>query len=281
MLPTVWALLPAVCVQVWWYGVPVLATVFTVIVLCYALECVVALVRKQALGGAVSDGSTLVTALLLGLAVTPNCSPWQLGLGAVFAIVVAKHCYGGLGRNVFNPAMVGYAAVLISFPGTMAVWPDPLMVDGMSSATPLADARIVARGGPSSPLTDAWIWINAAYALGGAWLLWRRMIPLALPLAVIAGVVIGSVGFATASLETTMAHLFAGATFACAFFIATDPVSAVREPWSRWPYGLLIGLIIVVIREHGSYPDGVAFAVLLANALAPLMDRLVTKVRYE
>ncbi len=283
MLPTVWALLPALVVQTYWYGAAVLTTVLGVLLVCWVFECLVASVQRRTISTVFRDGSTVVTAVLLGLAVTPQCEPGHVIVGALFAIVVAKHCYGGVGRNLFNPAMVGYAAMLVSFPAVMAVWPVPDMhsVDGVSSATPLALARDVARGGAFGLTTTAWVWINAAYLSGGLWLWWRGVIRAVVPLCVLVGVAIGVALFGTASIESLGHHLASGATFACAFFIATDPVSCARELGARWLYGILIGVLTVLIREHGGYPDGVAFAVLLANAVAPLLDRAVSRWRYS
>jgi Na+-translocating ferredoxin:NAD+ oxidoreductase subunit D len=297
MLPVMLALIPAVMVQVWLFGFDVIVTVLVAITSALVIEALVLRWRNLPVRAALADGSAAVTGALLGLAVAPQLGTLELLVGVAFAIAVAKHCYGGLGRNLFNPAMAGYALLIVSFPAAIAVWPvpgllesavdgmvgaagldvDALSIDGISAATPLDTARASARGASATAHvahTHAWMWVNAAWLVGGIGLLAHRTITWLIPASVVAGIVlVAGVLWATAGGATPWVHLSSGASMACAFFIATDPVSAPRDKRALLVYGMMIGAITVLIREYGAYPDGVAFAVLLANSCAPLLDR--------
>jgi electron transport complex protein RnfD len=230
----------------------------------------------------------------------------------LFAIVIAKHLYGGLGQNLFNPAMVGYVVVLISFPKAMTAWlpPESIAVhtldlwqvlvtimtgnlpaeiswDAITAATPLDTIRTSVASGQMieearrAPVFGdfgglGWEWIANWYAVGGLWLLWRRVISWQVPVTMIGSVlVLGTVGWLTdpGANPAPLQHLFSGALIIGAFFIATDPVSGCTTTRGRLLFGAGVGVITLVIRRWGGYPDGVAFAVLLMNMAAPLIDR--------
>jgi electron transport complex protein RnfD len=223
-------------------------------------------------------------------------------------MLFGKHLYGGLGHNPFNPAMVGYAALIVSFPLLMSHWPSPgaapawidvinvkfspLLssatgsVDMLSGATALDSFKF--RGAltiAEAWQADAgfgvfagigWEWINGGFLLGGIYLLATRVIPPMAPLGMLAGLTICAVLFydsgSSQSLGSPLFHLFSGATMLGAFFIVTDPVSSPDTKRGLWLFGLGVGVIVFIIRSIGAYPDGVAFAVLLMNALVPLLD---------
>jgi len=254
-------------------------------------EALVLVLRKRNLAFYLKDYSALVTAVLLGLCIPPS-SPWWLGVtGMFFAIVIAKHLYGGLGQNLFNPAMVAYAVLLIAFPIEMTNWVIPLGVehdiDAFTGATAL-DLFRNERGGMLIhefwSQTSAfgtfsgigWEWVNAGFLLGGLLLLYKRIIAWQIPLAMLSSLVLLSAlfydGGSSVSGGSPLMHLFGGGTMLCAFFIATDPVTASTTPRGRLIYGALIGIVTYVIRVWGAYPDGIAFAVLLGNFAAPLID---------
>jgi len=230
----------------------------------------------------------------------------------LFAIVVAKHLYGGLGQNMFNPAMVGYAVVLISFPQVMALWLPPRSIashsltfgemlntiftgslslglswDTISEATPLdairislASGRMVSEARQSPVFGDfgglGWEWIANLYALGGFWLLYRRIISWHVPVMMIGSVVaLGLVAYLVdpGSSPVPLQHVFSGALVLGAFFIATDPVTCCTSNRGRLIFGVGVGIITLSIRSWGGYPDGVAFGILLMNMAAPLIDR--------
>jgi electron transport complex protein RnfD len=257
----------------------------------------------------------LVTAALLAFAL-PSLTPWWVtATGSLFAVVVAKHLYGGLGFNVFNPAMVGYVVVLIAFPMDMNLWvaprmgdidyinltvlqtitftltgslPDALTFDAISRATPLdamqsglRNLHTYAEVRTNPMMGDfggrGWEWIGNFFAFGGFWLLIKKIIRWQIPAGVFAGLLIPAglmYMIDPGSNASPGFHLFSGATILCAFFIATDPVSAATSPKGRFVYGCGIGLLIFIIRKWGSYADGVAFAILLMNMATPAIDYL-------
>jgi electron transport complex protein RnfD len=228
------------------------------------------------------------------------------------AVLLGKHVYGGLGYNPFNPAMVGYAVLLISFPVAMTRWPligaeldwptlarltvhsfyagvppPDLSWDAWTGATALDVLRTGLRqrltmqeiraGGPFGALGAAgWVSINLAALAGGLFLLRRGIVRWQIPTAVLAGIAVpAALGHALdpGSHPGAVFHLLSGATMLGAFFIATDPVSAASSDRGRLIYGAGIGILTWVIRRWGSYPDGLAFAVLLMNLAVPLIDR--------
>ncbi|SFV85593.1 Electron transport complex protein RnfD [hydrothermal vent metagenome] len=214
-------------------------------------------------------------------------------MGVAFAIIFGKQLYGGLGNNPFNPAMLGYAFLLISYPLQMTTWAGDFVtlsqtfdvifnlntVDALSGATRLDDVKTqLALGKIISELSvhsTAQAWINAGFLLGGLYLLIRRVIFWHIPVAFLSGIIITASLLSLGDIEHYLPiqnHLMLGATMLGAFFIATDPVSACTTPKGRLIYGFLIGMLIVIIRTFGNYPDGVAFAVLLINITVPLID---------
>ncbi|MEM9404084.1 MAG: RnfABCDGE type electron transport complex subunit D, partial [Pseudomonadota bacterium] len=239
---------------------------------------------------------------------------WVTATASVFAIVVAKHLYGGVGFNVFNPAMAGYVVVLIAYPMSLNLWtaprmgdidynhpgfyetvsylltgslPDYLGIDAVSRATPL---DVVKSGLNNLQTFDelrayslmgdfggrGWEWIGNFIAIGGAWLLLKKVIRWHIPFGVLAGLLVpaGLFYFLEPNIHASPGfHLFSGGAILCAFFIATDPVSAATSERGRLIYGFGIGLLIYAIRRWGSYADGVAFAVLLMNMAVPLIDQ--------
>lgn len=304
------ALLPVAAVHVALHGpglVLQLAICGPTALLC---EAVALRARRRDPWPALRDGSVLVTAALLALSVPPLLPWWIAAFGTAIAVLLGKHVYGGLGRNPFNPAMVGYAVLLVSFPLEMTRWPPPgagwfdLARDTLSAfysgQTPAAatwDAYTGAtaldqlRSGLGQRYTMQEIfagpafgriggagaqWLNAAALLGGAYLVLRGIVRWHIPVAVLAGIAVPAALMhavdAGAHASATF-QLFSGATMLGAFFIATDPVSAATSERGRLIYGAGIGMLTWLIRTWGAYPDGLAFAVLLMNVSVPLLDR--------
>ncbi len=291
------ATLPGLLALFYLFGAGVLFNVLWCMLLAVAMEAACLRLRGKPVVFFLRDGSALVTGLLLGLAL-PSLSPWWLGLtGMVFAIVVAKHLYGGLGSNPFNPAMIAYALLLVSFPAEMTRWPSDLRspelwlswqafngrlpsLDGLTGATPLDAFRQAAqRGSASAPLSvHGWAGVNAAFMLGGLYLLARRIISWHIPVAMLGTLAVLSAAFhlyQPVRFADPVFHLLSGAAMLGAFFIATDPVTAATSRRGQWVYGAGIGLLVFIIRTWGGYPDAVAFAVLLMNLAAPTIDHLV------
>ena len=295
------SLLPVIAVSTWLFGLRVLIHLAVAVATAVFAEAVIMRLRQRPVVRALADGSAAVTALLLALCLPPIAPLWVTGVGVLFAIVVAKHLYGGLGHNLFNPAMAGYVVVLIAFPAQLSQWPVPhdpfaggmspievgVMGDAVTGATPLDSLRtLVVSGDPvasamaASPLFGLFpsgisALLSLAWLAGGVLLLitgsvqWR--IPLTL-LAVFSLFALLSGWLEPARHAGLLYHLFSGGVIAAAFFIATDPVSAATTPRGQLVYAAGIGLLIYLIRGWGGYPDGVAFAVLLMNIAAPLID---------
>ncbi len=315
MQQVLYALVPAALAHVWYFGPGLIFNLIVASVFCVASEALMMRIRGRQPETALADYSAIVTAALLAFAL-PSLTPWWVtATGSVFAIVVAKHLYGGLGFNVFNPAMAGYVVILIAFPMHVNLWvaprmgdidyqflttmqtlqytltgmlPESLTFDAVSRATPLdamqsglRNLRTYAEVRTNPVMGDfggrGWEWIGNFFAFGGLWLLLKKIIRWQIPLGVLAGLLIPA-GIMYAIDSSTHAspgfHLFGGATILCAFFIATDPVSAATSPKGRLVYGLGIGLLIYTIRRWGAYADGVAFAVLLMNMATPAIDYL-------
>ena len=288
MFQVLLALVPVAGVQVYLYGPRLLVLLAVACVAALSCEALALALRRRDPQPSLRDGSVLVTAALLALAVPPTLPLWLLAFGVAIAVLIAKHAYGGLGQNPFNPAMVGYAVLLVSFPLEMTRWPAPgAEWDAMTGATALDTLRTGLRqsytmqeilSGPAFGQVGATggEWINVAALAGGLYLLARGIIRWHIPAAMLAGLAIPA---ALANLFDPGAHagaafhLAAGATMLGAFFIATDPVSAATSDRGRLLYGAGIGALTWVIRTWGGFPDGVAFAVLLMNLAVPLIDR--------
>ncbi len=258
--------------------------------------------RKRPVLFFLKDLSALVTAALLALALPPLGPWWLTVLGTLIAIIFAKQLFGGLGNNPFNPAMVAYALLLVSLPLYMTTrWASPdfslsiadtlavifagqTPIDGATGATPLDVykldiARLTATEVLQSPVFGNWVaegWdvANLAFLAGGGLLLWKRIITWHIPASLLGALAVMALLFSgDADVRTPIdLHLFAGATMLGAFFIATDPVSAATSNRGKLVYGAGIGVLIYLIRTWGNYPDAVAFAVLLMNFAAPLID---------
>lgn len=309
MRQVIYATVPGIAIMTHFFGWATLINIVLAVLVAVGCEAAVLTLRKKPIAFYLKDYSAVVTALLLALAIPPT-SPWWLTLiGVAFAIVIAKHLYGGLGMNPFNPAMIGYVLLLISFPKEMTTWLpasgvqdniaalNPLQslqmvftgqisgIDSFSGATPLDTFKTYA-GQPemldSNPVLNGlmagfgWEWVNMAFLLGGLYLIWRKIITWHIPVSMLAAIFFLSGFFNTAvdadNYGSILFHLFSGGTMLGAFFIATDPVTAATSNKGKLVYGAGIGILIYVIRSWGGYPDAVAFSVLLMNLAAPTID---------
>lgn len=294
------ALIPGLLALVWFFGVGVLIHTLLAVVTALAAEALMLRLRGRPVRPFLTDGSALLTGLLLGLALPPLAPWWIPVIGAALALILGKHLYGGLGYNPFNPAMVGYVILLIAFPAEMIRWMPadgngPALdvifadapVDGVTGATALDTVRTelglqrtleeIAFDAPGIGDLGAagWEWVNLGFLLGGVWLMYRRRIDWRIPAGMLGALFIVALFFHLFDADRypgPLFHLFSGAAMLGAFFIATDPVSAATTPKGRLIYGVGIGLIVYLIRAWGGYPDGVAFAVLLMNMAAPALD---------
>ncbi|HBC55640.1 MAG TPA: electron transport complex subunit RsxD [Gammaproteobacteria bacterium] len=303
------ALIPGACALVWFFGVGIIINCVIAIMVAMLTEAVCLLLRQRSITTSLSDGSVLVTAMLLGLALPPTSPWWMTATGTAFAVLFGKHLYGGLGSNPFNPAMLGYVLLLISFPREMTAWLPPrelasvsltqfdmakgiftgdfgFALDAITSATPLDSYRI--QSSLELPETEiyqrsefgrfggyGWEWVNFGFLFGGLWLIHQRIIGWQIPFSLLGTLAICSLIANVVEPKLyldVLTHLFSGATMIAAFFIATDPVTASTTVKGRLIYGASIGLLIFIIRTWGGYPDAVAFAVLLLNMAVPMID---------
>jgi electron transport complex protein RnfD len=312
MLLVVLALIPGYLAYIWFFGWGVIINSVLCVVTALLCEAGVLRLRQRPLWPYLTDGSALVTALLLALALPPILPWWLAVLATMFAIVLAKHLYGGLGYNPFNPAMIGYAILLIAFPRYMTAWlpargeqlslslldnlrynflgqlPGDTSYDALTQATPLDTLHIQLGLGKSvseiqtsfhqfSGLFGAgWDWVSLMFLVGGLFLIYKRVIGWQIPLSMLLSIaLLSAIAWLTYpdSNPNPLFHLFGGASMLGAFFIATDPVTASTTPRGRLIYGAGVGIITYVIRTWGGYPDGVAFGVLLMNLAAPTIDQ--------
>jgi electron transport complex protein RnfD len=290
MLAVLQALAPGLLLQCALYGSGPARNVVLAAAACIGAEAAALHLRGRPPAAAWRDGSALVTALLLAGSLPPQVSAHVVVTGGVFAILLGKQAFGGLGENPFNPAMVGYVVVLLAYPGDLAHWPAPAWtadVDAWTGATALdvykhrgallpseLAAAHAAFGGAGGAGTE---WVNAAWLCGGAWLLGRRVITWHAPAGMLAALALSAAlgyrGDSAASLGSPLLHLFAGGTMLAAFFVVTDPVSGPASRRGQFVFGAGVGLLTFAIRAFGAHADGIAFAVLLMNAATPLIDR--------
>ncbi|MDP2827477.1 MAG: RnfABCDGE type electron transport complex subunit D [Sulfuricellaceae bacterium] len=308
MLKVLGALLPAIAAYVYFFGPAILVSLLLASGAALATEAAVLRLRNYSMRVYLTDGSALVTAWLLALSIPPLAPWWLVVVGTVFGMLVAKHLYGGLGNNLFNPAMVGFAALMISFPSHMTHWlaPDALAqvhwsfgqqmdfmfgglptLDAVTMATPLdtLKTQLMLEHGLSEIKKTELIFsalsgkgteiIALFYLLGGLFLWQQRIISWHIPLSFLAGMSLlaGVLHLLDAErYASPLFHVFAGGTLLAAFFIATDYVTSPTTPMGKLIFGAGIGICAYVIRVFGGYPDGVAFAVLFLNSAVPLID---------
>lgn len=307
------ALAPATAFAFWMYGWPAIDLFLITVGSCAFFELLCQ--RLRGLPSTVGDGSALLTGWLLALTLPP-WAPWWIGVvGAFIAIVIGKAVFGGLGQNLFNPAMVARVALLISFPVVMTQWvvPQPItgasapgfveglqttfgaanIPDGVTSASLLGHVKSEASRGvgaaqaltgehaPGAPwhgLRVGSLGESAALLLlaGGLYLIACGVIRWHVPAAVLAGLALPALAAHALAPDRYLAahvHLLSGAAVLGAFFIATDYVTSPNTVAGQWIFGLAIGALTWIIRTWGGYPEGMAFAVLLMNALTPVIDR--------
>jgi len=289
MLDVIIALLPAMGVSFYLFGLNAVRLVVTCVVSCVATE---ALCRKMmGRNVTVTDFSAVITGILLAFNLPPALPTWMAVLGSVVAIAIAKQVFGGLGYNPFNPALIGRAVLLISFTGPMTTWTAPHVTDGTTTATPLgilaekgvyeftrADTLNFFLGNMSGCIGE----VSAlAIILGGLYMLCRKCISWHIPVSFIGTVALFSAILwwsDKANNMPPMFHLLSGGVMLGAIFMATDMVTSPVTGKGMIVFGAGCGLLTVVIRKWGDCPEGVSFAILIMNAFTPLINR-ATKPR--
>ena len=288
MWSVVLALVPAFLVSVYYFGLPVIILTAVSIGCCVLFEYLIQrfmLHQKPS----VDDGSAVVTGLLLAFNVPSNLPIWIMVVGAIVAIGIAKMPFGGLGHNPFNPALVARVTLLIAFPVQMTSWPVPTPIWGFADAvTGPTTLGLIKEGGDLTQLpsyVDMLIGqmggsfgeVSAiALLIGAAFLLWKRIITWHIPVSFIATVFIIAGIFHMANpaeYVNPMIHLLSGGLILGACFMATDMVTSPTSPWGMIVFGCGCGLLTIIIRLFGAYPEGVSFSILLMNAVVPLINK--------
>ena len=304
------ALFPGIALYVWYYGPAILVSIAMASFTALAIEALMLRLRNRPIVPFLRDNSALLTGWLLALSIPPLAPWWLIVVGTAFAIAVAKHLYGGLGNNIFNPAMVGYAVLIISFPAQMTRWgapsglaatglgfaqqlqyiflgelPQGIGLDAVTMATPLDTLKTHLHLGESVgqvlnlPIYG-WIaghgseMVALGFLAGGIYLLIARIISWHIPIAFLGSLFLIAAVFRLANNTVYAAPLFhcvSGASILGAFFILTDPVSSPTTNKGRLIYAAGAALITYLIRVFGNFPDGVAFATLLMNMCVPLI----------
>ena len=297
MRDVILAMIPALAVSVWVYGLSVLYVTAIAVASCVLVEY---LIQKFLLKGAptISNLSAVVTGILLAFNLPVDIPWWIIVIGSVVAIGVAKMTFGGLGHNPFNPALVGRVFLLIAYPVQMTSFAQPASadyVDAFAGATPLAALKAKAIEVGDVNLLNMLAGVMpgsmgeiaaAALLVGGLYMLWRRVITWHIPVAVLGSMAVFAfvVALAQGGGEALYAlpafHLLAGGAMLGAIFMATDYVTSPMTPKGMIIYGIGIGVITMIIRQWGAYPEGMSFAILLMNAVAPLINKYVKPKRF-
>ena len=287
------ALLPAALFAVWWFGIPALLNMLVGVVFAVLGEYLWQKGMHQPITA--FDGSACITGLLLAMSMSPLLPPYMVAIGSLLAIIVAKQSMGGLGFNIFNPAHIGRAALMVSWPVAMTTWTKMADVrggvDAMTSATPLNilkmqgyDALIATFGSQSDLYWNLFIGTRNGslgetstllLLLGGLYLIWKGYVNWQVPVTMIATVAILTWIFGPAGLFTgdPVFHVMAGGLMLGAFFMATDMVTIPMTIKGQLIFAVGAGALTVLIRLVGGYPEGVCYSLLLMNAVTPLIDR--------
>lgn len=311
MLKVLLALIPGIALYVWHFGPAILVSITLASLTALATEALMLRLRNRPIAPFLKDNSALLTGWLIALSIPPLAPWWLVVIGTAFAISVSKHLYGGLGNNPFNPAMIGYAVLIISFPVQMTQWlsphglgaiqlgfidqlnyiflgvfPEGIKLDALTMATPLDTLKTQLHlDGQISEILEMPIYgrlaghgsemVAAGFLFGGLYLLASRIISWHIPV-----VYLGTL-FAVAGLfhllDSThyvepLFHWFSGAAMIGAFFILTDPITSPTTHKGKLIFAAGAGLITYLIRAFGGFPDGMAFATLLMNICVPLID---------
>ena len=295
------ALIPALLCSFYFFGLGAIAVTAVSVASCVFFEWVINKYMLKNPRPTITDGSAILTGILLAFNLPSNIPLWIVVIGALFAIGVVKMTFGGLGCNLFNPALAGRAFLLISFPVQMTTWPVPgqgfLTLDATTGATPLATMKMIAKGEASmsdlgNSLTDMLIGNTGgclgevcaiAILIGLVYLLVKRIITWHIPVSILVTVALFSGLMHLANPTTYVApqyELLSGGLLLGAVFMATDYVTSPMTHKGQLVYGVAIGLLTMVIRTWGAYPEGMSFAILIMNAFTPLINNYFKPKRF-
>ncbi len=306
------AAFPALLTHIYLFGFGIVIQWMLAIATLIVVEYIMLKLRNRPVLPFITDMSGLITVTGLVFCIPPEAPWWIIITGSAFALIFGKHLYGGLGYNPFNPAMLGYAFLLISFPVEMTQWTLPqalsghtlgfiesahyiftgqvpgIPLDAITGATPLNEVRSGLTQGINVTDTirhdaqsslfglSSWGWVNVAFFIGGLWMIYTRTISWQFPVGFLGSLALISFLFNQydpSVYPPASFMLFTGGTMLAAFFIITDPVTASTTPKGKFIYACGIGVLVFVIREWGAFPDGIAFAIILMNIAVPLIDQ--------
>ena len=298
------ALVPALLVSLFYFGIGSAVVCLSSVLACVFFEWAINKYIIKNPRTTVCDGSAVLTGLLLGFNLPSNLPIWIIILGALVAIGVGKMTFGGLGCNIFNPALVGRCFLLVSFPAQMTLWPVAGQVgaylDAETGATPLSVMKWAIKSGNPDVLNElpsAWnLFLGnttagagtigevcaLALLIGLAYMLWKKIITWHIPVSILATVFIlsGVMHLANPAYADPFTVLFSGGLMLGAIFMATDYVTSPMCGKGQLIYGVAIGVLTVVIRNWGAYPEGMSFAILIMNAFTPLINSYVKPKRF-
>jgi len=298
------ALMPALLVSFYFFGLGSVIVTATSVAACVCLEWAISKFIMKQERTTICDGSAVLTGLLLAFNLPSNLPVWIILIGAVFAIGFAKMPFGGLGNNLFNPALVGRAALLVAFPAQMTTWPKvgqlTSYLDAETGATPLAVMKQAIKSGDASVLdqlpSSLELFLGShpdgagamgeicalALLLGLAYMLCKKIITWHIPVSIICTVfvVAGLMHLASPVYADPLSVILSGGLMLGAIFMATDYVTSPMTPRGQIIYGVAIGLLTIVIRNWGAYPEGMSFAILIMNAFTPLINNYVKPKRF-
>jgi Na+-translocating ferredoxin:NAD+ oxidoreductase subunit D len=305
MYSVIIALLPAMLVSFFYFGIGSVIVLSVSVLSCIFFEWSITKYILRRERNTIHDGSAIVTGLLLGMNLPSNLPIWIIIIGALVSIGIAKMTFGGLGNNPFNPALVGRCFLLISFPAQMTSWPVSGQLlkyaDAITGATPLSIMKHAIKSGDSSvlgQLPDSLHLLLGNNINGGAgtigevcalaliaglvYMLFRKVITWHIPISIIATVFIfsGLMHMANPIYANPLSEVLSGGLMLGAIFMATDYVTSPMSHKGQLIYGVFIGLLTIIIRNWGAYPEGMSFAILIMNAFTPLINTYVKPKRF-
>ncbi len=298
------ALMPALLVSFYFFGIGSAIVCATSVAACVLFEWAINKFMLRNERNTICDGSAVLTGLLLGFNLPSNLPIWIIIIGALFAIGVGKMTYGGLGNNLFNPALVGRAALLVAFPAQMTTWPKvgqlTSYLDAETGATPLYYMKEAIKTGDASYLSNVPDSMSLflgnhpegagamgeicalALLLGLVYMLWKKIITWHIPVSIIGTVFIlaAIMHVANPAYADPISVIFSGGLMLGAIFMATDYVTSPMTAKGQLIYGVAIGVLTIVIRNWGAYPEGMSFAILIMNAFTPLINNYIKPKRF-
>ena len=298
------ALMPALLVSFYFFGLGSVIVCLTSVAACVFFEWAINKYILKNERNTILDGSAALTGLLLGMNLPSNLPVWIIIIGALFTIGVAKMTFGGLGNNIFNPALVGRCALLVAFPAQMTSWPKVgqwgSYLDAETGATPLSIMKQAIKSGDASLLDQLPSSLELflgnhpdgagamgeicalALIIGLLYMLWKKIITWHIPVSILGTVFVFAslLHLANPAYADPLSVVLSGGLMLGAIFMATDYVTSPMTPKGQLIYGVAIGLLTVIIRNWGAYPEGMSFAILIMNAFTPLINNYVKPKRF-